>query len=326
MITTRYISKKFKLLLFIAAVVFTGIQFIQPSLSNPATTHPIQAPEEVKKILERSCFDCHSNKTNLSWLDRIAPVSWLVSKDIHTARTRFNFSTWDTLSKADQQSLIWEMVNMIQNGKMPLPSYAAMHSSARPSQKEIDVLKNYARSLSPSRFHDTTIINKADAEYLRFVAKPAMPEKLPETINGIKYIKDFRNWQVISTTNRFDNHSIRVVYGNEITVAAIRRNKIKPWPEGSTIVKVVWNSIEEKNGDILPGSLNSVQIMTKDNGRFPDTEGWGFAKFNGVNLKPYGQTMQFNTTCFNCHKAASDNGYVFNVPLMNKDLMNLKWK
>ena len=324
--TTPYISKKFRWLLLIAVVVFTGIQFIQPTLSNPNTTHPIQAPEEVKKILERSCYDCHSNETKLGWLNRVAPVSWLVSKDIQTARSRFNFSTWDTLSKADQQSLVWEMVNMIQDGKMPLPSYAATHPSSRLSPKEIDVLKNYARSLSPPLFHDSAIIEKADAEYGRFMEKSSTLEKLPETINGIKYIKDFRNWQVIGTTNRFDNHSIRVLYGNEIAVAAIRRNRIKPWPEGSTIVKVVWNSIEEENGDILPGSLNSVQIMTKDNARFPDTEGWGFAKFNGVNLKPYGQTILFNTTCFNCHKAASENGYVFNIPLMNKDLLNLKWK
>jgi hypothetical protein len=55
--------------------------------------------------------------------------------------------------------------------------------------------------------------------------------------------------------------------------------------------------------------------MIKDSKRFPDSKGWGFAKFNGIGLKPYGSTAAFNTTCFNCHKAASNNDYVFNLPL-----------
>jgi hypothetical protein len=54
--------------------------------------------------------------------------------------------------------------------------------------------------------------------------------------------------------------------------------------------------------------------MTKDDARFPDSKGWGFGKFNGIGLQPYGHTAAFNTTCFNCHKIADKNDYVFNLP------------
>jgi hypothetical protein len=292
------------------------LQFIEQPVQNAPTTHPIKAPAEVTKVLQRACYDCHSNQTKLSWYDKVAPVSWVINHDVTVARSRFNFSTWDTLSHADQQGRIWEMVNMVLTHKMPLSTYATIHPQSRLSDQEVSILKNYANSLNPTKYHDTAVIAERDREYNHFKARPNPASKGLAAANGVKYIPDYQNWQVISTTNRFDNHSIRVIYGNAITVKAIKENHINPFPNGATIVKVVWNSIEEKNGDINPGSLNSVQIMTKDDSKFPDSKGWGFAKFNGIKLKPYGETAAFNTTCFNCHKAASDNGYVFNIPLM----------
>ncbi|MEZ2442876.1 heme-binding domain-containing protein [Chitinophaga sp. RCC_12] len=301
--------------LFILMV--TAMQFIGQPVQNHPVTAPIKAPEEVLGILKRACYDCHSNETKLSWYDHIAPVSWLVAADVTEARSRFNFSTWDTLSSADQQGRLWEMVNMVLTGKMPLSTYTATHPQSKLSAKDITVLKEYVTDISPSKYHDTTIISEAAREFQQFRQQSLPPTGNPVAANGVAYTPGYREWQVISTTNRFDNHSIRVVYGNALAAKAIRDNRINPFPEGSTIVKVVWNSIEEKNGDIIPGSLNSVQIMTKDNQRFADSEGWGFAKFNGIALKPYGSTPMFNTTCFNCHKIASANDYVFNLPLVN---------
>lgn len=302
------------------AIVADMPAFIEQPVQNAPATHPIKAPAEVTKVLQRACYDCHSNQTKLNWYDKVAPVSWVINHDVTVARSRFNFSAWDTLSHADQQGRVWEMVNMVLTQKMPLSTYATIHPQSRLSDQEISILKNYANSLGPAKYHDTAVIAEGDREYNHFKAKPIPASKELAAVNGVKYIPDYQNWQVISTTNRFDNHSIRVVYGNAITVKAIKENHINPFPNGATIVKVVWNSIEEKNGDINPGSLNSVQIMTKNDAKFPDSKGWGFAKFNGIKLKPYGETAAFNTTCFNCHKAASDNGYVFNIPLMNNEL------
>lgn len=300
-------------------LLIAGAQFVGHPVENPPVTDPIKAPENVTSILRRACYDCHSNETNLSWIDKIAPASWLVAADVKEARSRFNFSTWDTLSGADQQGRMWEVLNMILTNKMPLRSYAALHPSAKISQEEIAVLKNYVEGLSPANYHDTAVVNEAEREFDNFSKLSDANTTRPVAANGVAYIPDFQNWQVVSTTNRFDNHSIRVVYGNAIAVKAIRENNIRPFPNGSTIVKAVWNSIESERGDITPGSLNSVQIMTKDNARFPDSKGWGFAKFNGISLKPYGATRAFNTTCFNCHKIASENDYLFNLPLESKE-------
>jgi hypothetical protein len=308
-------TKRIGLGITIFILFVTGMQFIQPPVQNPPVHAPLAASGEVVEILQRACYDCHSNETKLSWYDKVAPVSWLVSADVKEARSRFNFSTWDTLSPADQQGRVWEIVNMVLTKKMPLSTYAAVHPGSKLSENDIAVLKKYANDLSPANYHDTTVVNEAEREFGNFQERPIPTADVPVAANGVKYIPGYQRWQVISTTNRFDNHSIRVVYGNDIAVKAIKDNQISPFPDGSTIVKVVWNSIEEKNGAITPGSLNSVQIMTKDGKKFPDSKGWGFAKFNGIGLKPYGKTPLFNTTCFNCHKIASGNDYVFNLPL-----------
>ncbi|BAV07289.1 hypothetical protein FLA_3312 [Filimonas lacunae] len=284
-------------------------------MQNPPATHPLQAPPAVAGILQRSCFNCHSNETHLNWYDKIAPASWLIAADVKEARSRFNFSTWDTLSAADKQGRFWEIVNMAITRKMPLPTYAALHPEAHLSKQDIDTLKKYAQELSPGTWHDTVIVQQAEKEFLQFQQQQTPFTQQRVTANGIAYIPDFQNWQVISTTNRFDNHSIRIIYANDIAAKAIRENQTASFPEGSTIVKAVWNSIEEKNGNISSGSLNSVQIMTKDLKKFPDSKGWGFAKFNGIQLTPYGQSAAFNTTCFNCHKIADKNDYIFNLPL-----------
>lgn len=298
-----------------ALLVAVGtLQLFQTPVKNLPVTHPIKAPEEVTQIFRRACYDCHSNETKLPWYDRIAPASWLANRDVRIGRSRFNFSTWDTLSKANQQAYVWEMVNMVLTNKMPLSIYTAMHPDAKLSAQDVAVLKRYANSLSPAVYHDTSVIKQAGHDFDQFKQKAAPTDSVPVAANGVAYIPGYQNWEVISTTNRFDNHSMRIIYGNAIAAKAIKQNHVKLLPEGSALVKVVWNSIEEKNGDITPGSFNNVQIMIKDHKRFAESGGWGFARFNGLKLKRYSDTPMFNTACFNCHKIADKTDFVFNLP------------
>ena len=301
--------------------VFLVLQYWNPRIDQPPVTGRLQAPPEVAAILDRACADCHSNVNRLHWYDKIAPASWLVNADIRKARSRYNLSTWDSLKPADAQGELWEMVNMIINGKMPLGIYTAIHRNARVTPQEVEVLKAYLTSLDHFKPGDTASIAAAEREFVEYAvgmgAGTAAPRRSHAGLaaaDGVHYIDDFSDWQVISTTNRFDNHSIRIVFGNALVVKAIRDGRVRSFPDGSAIVKAVWNSIEDENGHIRPGTVNSIQLMVKDEKRFPETEGWGFAKFNGIKLMPYGTNAAFNTTCFNCHKMASDFGYVFNIP------------
>jgi Haem-binding domain len=54
--------------------VFARLQLARPRLVNPPVSAEIQAPSDVKQIVEHSCYSCHSNKTRLPWFDQIAPA------------------------------------------------------------------------------------------------------------------------------------------------------------------------------------------------------------------------------------------------------------
>src|SRR4028119_801970 len=101
---SRFIPyKKMFVILGVVFTIFVGLQFTSPEIQNKPHESEIDVPKEVKAILERSCYDCHSNQSKPDWFDRIAPASHLVAHDITEARSRFNFSEW---SKIDRKSVV----------------------------------------------------------------------------------------------------------------------------------------------------------------------------------------------------------------------------
>src|SRR6266852_9179455 len=49
-------------------------------------------------VVERSCQNCHSEKTEWPWYSYVAPVSWLMEKDVHDARSHMNLTLWNEYS------------------------------------------------------------------------------------------------------------------------------------------------------------------------------------------------------------------------------------
>ncbi|MGN7720723.1 heme-binding domain-containing protein [Chitinophaga sp. 22620] len=295
------------------AVVATGLQFTSPVIPNPPVTGEFKGPEAVTAIFERACYDCHSNETSLEWYDKIAPVSWKVAAHVKEARTRLNFSNWDSLSSTAQLTTLWYIVNMVDQGKMPLESYTAVHPSARISKSDVDVLKQYVVSLTNAR---PTAKPAGSVPVKTAAVADDLPFQVSPSPNGISYFSDYKSWKVITSSNRFDNGTMRIIYGNDIAVKAIQENNIHPWPNGAKIVKVVWDKqAEDKDGNVFAGDFNNVQFMIKDDEKFRDTEGWGFARFSTKKLVPYGKTASFATECINCHRLASATGFVFDIPM-----------
>lgn len=309
------------MLIVLGIIVFVvlSIQLFNPKVQNPPVTSEIPVSFAVSAILKNSCYDCHSNESKLKWFDKIAPVSWLVSSDIKEARSRFNFSQWNDLTPADQQVKFWEMINMAENHKMPLPSYVKMHPESRLSEKDLAVLKSFASKYIISKPGDTSAANAADREFKIFQTGSKYSGPEPISLNGIKYSGDYRNWKVLVATTRFENGTMRIIYGNDIVVKAIEEGRINPFPDGSVIVKAVWNMVEDKQGNITQGTFNNTQWMIKDEQKFPDTKGWGFARFNSTKLIPYGKNIASLTACFNCHKLVKETGYVFDLPVKIKN-------
>jgi hypothetical protein len=126
----------------VAAVVLVAVQFVPLEFprDNPPATAPIQAPDEVTSILRGSCFDCHSHETEWPWYAWVAPASWLVTADVAEARTKLNFSEWESLSDRGKRRRANEIVEQVEEGEMPMWQYLITHPGARLGEEEIGVL------------------------------------------------------------------------------------------------------------------------------------------------------------------------------------------
>jgi len=137
-------------------IILIGIQFIQPERTNPPVDESktifasLNVPPEVKAILERSCFDCHSNTTTWPWYSHVAPTSWLVADDVKEGRRHVNFSTWADYDETRQISKLDMISEMVTGDKMPLKTYRLMHPKAALSKAEVNLINSWAERAQES--------------------------------------------------------------------------------------------------------------------------------------------------------------------------------
>jgi len=132
-------------LLLGAAVFVAVIQVIPARRTNPPVRSDLRAPGEVKEILRRACYDCHSHETVWPWYSRIAPVSWWVVSHVNEARGDLNFSEWPRFDPELAGMALRDIETQVTKEKMPLPSYTILHPGARLSDAERRTLINWAR-------------------------------------------------------------------------------------------------------------------------------------------------------------------------------------
>ena len=159
-------------------------------------------------------------------------------------------------------------------------------------------------------------VNLAAAALLLAGTFTVLADDVPPAPNGINLPQDYRDWRVIASSHRVDNNTLRVILGNDIAVAAARSGTIRPWPDGAILGKLVWKDTVHEAWEkaIVPGEFVHAEFMLKDSERWPDTGGWGFARWKGMDQKPYGNDATFVQECFGCHTPVKDNDYVFTRP------------
>ena len=112
------------------------VQLVPAGRSNPPEGAEISAPPEIQAILERSCYDCHSNRTEWPWYAYVAPISWWVVHHVDDGRGDLNMTEWPLMDFEEQLHYLDEMKEEVEEGEMPLPSYLWVHRDARLSDEE----------------------------------------------------------------------------------------------------------------------------------------------------------------------------------------------
>jgi hypothetical protein len=148
---------RWKALRWVSVIVFglfLIIQFVRPAKTNPATDESlslqsrVQVDPKVAAILDRSCADCHSNKTRWPWYSNVAPVSWFVIGHVNDGRRDLNFSEWGNDDQRRQSARLRQMCDLVSSGAMPLSSYTPLHPGSKLTAADMKTLCDWTRQVA----------------------------------------------------------------------------------------------------------------------------------------------------------------------------------
>ncbi|WCL47868.1 heme-binding domain-containing protein [Leptospira sp. GIMC2001] len=86
--------------------------------------------DQVQEIFERSCYDCHSNNTDIPIYGYMFPVNLYLQDHVSEGRESLNFSKWKSYSAKKRSTLAFEIVEEVEEDAMPPASYKLLHSKA----------------------------------------------------------------------------------------------------------------------------------------------------------------------------------------------------
>jgi cytochrome c len=135
-----------------AAILAACCSLIHP-FGNPGS-HGAKTPilsgaeidPETLGLIQRACQNCHSTNTDLPVYGRIAPISWLMERDVQQARLHMNLSQWQEYSAEDRIMLLSEVGSAVKNREMPVQRYLLLHSEARLSNQEREQIYEWTRT------------------------------------------------------------------------------------------------------------------------------------------------------------------------------------
>ncbi len=141
---------KKKIVIVLGIIVLA--QLIRPSRNNGdmdtyAISKEVVVPMEVQKVLETSCYDCHSNKTAYPWYAEVAPVSWYIARHVNEGKEYFNISEWMSYNNDQKRSIVRNFESIIKKNKMPLKSYLLKHPEATLSEEQKQLLIDWIRTI-----------------------------------------------------------------------------------------------------------------------------------------------------------------------------------
>lgn len=134
-----------KALLAVGAVIVAA-QLVRFAPTNPPVEGDLTAPAEIKGILRRACYDCHSHETSWPWYSQVAPLSWLIHHDVNRGRERLNFSQWSDYASdpGTASEKLRQISRRVAGGDMAPLYYRILHASTRLTAAQRDALVGWA--------------------------------------------------------------------------------------------------------------------------------------------------------------------------------------
>lgn len=118
-------------------------QVVPVQRTNPPVKGDVSAPLAVEATLRDACYDCHSNETRWPWYSRVAPISWLTSREVELGRRQINFSEWVSYLPLTRKRKLQWIGRSVRLETMPPWLYRIGHPDARRSEEDRKALERW---------------------------------------------------------------------------------------------------------------------------------------------------------------------------------------
>jgi hypothetical protein len=118
-------------------------QFRTIRRTNPPLKGDLAAPPQIKIVLRRACYDCHSNETRWPWYTYVAPLSWLVEHDVERGRQELNFSEWESYYPTTRRRKLQWTDRALREETMPPWIYRILHPGSGLTKEDLVALEKW---------------------------------------------------------------------------------------------------------------------------------------------------------------------------------------
>jgi hypothetical protein len=121
--------------LFAVAVLLQLVPYGRDHTNPPVTEDAPWPDGRARELATAACYDCHSNQTRWPIQSSIAPLSWMIARDVEQGREALNFSTWD-----EDDGEADDAAEEVADATMPPRRFVLAHPGAALSEAERQVL------------------------------------------------------------------------------------------------------------------------------------------------------------------------------------------
>lgn len=166
-------KKVLKTIGWVLLLALIVIQFFRPEKN----IHPGDQPNaiekkftvspDVKNILDKACYDCHSNNTRYPWYNNIQPVAWWLADHVNDGKRELNFDDFIMRRPRFQYNRMKQTIDLVKKEEMPLDSYTWIHKDAILTDEEKTKIYDWAKS----------VMNSLEAQYpIDSLKRPNIPQ------------------------------------------------------------------------------------------------------------------------------------------------------
>ncbi len=135
-------------------LAFGALQLVPTPRNTGVTEGPAslvareKPPGDVQGMLQRACYDCHSDNTKYPWYAAVQPVAWWMNQHVSDGKAEVNFSDFARYDAKRTVRKLQAVADEVHDRKMPLKSYLLMHGEAKLTDAEATRLAKWAEDLA----------------------------------------------------------------------------------------------------------------------------------------------------------------------------------